>query len=217
MWVSLVDSLTSAPWLQQALSTGYPRLLRLFHDFFAKIAVHTDTVYTLDHQSPEAVLVLRSVSVFESLYLTRSTTRMTEAINIALPSRNSLPGASEGVGVARVITNELDSARFDPLLVRTVARNAVRALDTLLSKIDSTVRTSLYRADFQLVRDFTATSLIGPAATPAQLANAQLVSCMYHCRYNLLFVQQEFPIKVWEILHPTVKVRPQCILLTLDI
>lgn len=37
-------------WLQQALSTGYPRLLRLFHDFFAKIAVHTDTVYTRDQQ-----------------------------------------------------------------------------------------------------------------------------------------------------------------------
>lgn len=37
-------------WLQQALSTGYPRLLRLFHDFFAKIAVHTDTVYTRETQ-----------------------------------------------------------------------------------------------------------------------------------------------------------------------
>lgn len=42
--------LADSAWLQQALSTGYPRLLRLFHDFFAKIAVHTDTVYTRDHQ-----------------------------------------------------------------------------------------------------------------------------------------------------------------------
>lgn len=41
---------SDSAWLQQALSTGYPRLLRLFHDFFAKIAVHTDTVYTRDHQ-----------------------------------------------------------------------------------------------------------------------------------------------------------------------
>jgi hypothetical protein len=37
-------------WLQQTLSTGYPRLLRLFHDFFAKISVHTDTVYSREHQ-----------------------------------------------------------------------------------------------------------------------------------------------------------------------
>ncbi len=36
--------------LQQTLSTGYPRLLRLFQDFFAKIAVHTDTVYSDNHQ-----------------------------------------------------------------------------------------------------------------------------------------------------------------------
>lgn len=43
-------TLSASSWMQQALSTGYPRLLRLFHDFFAKIAVHTDTVYTRDHQ-----------------------------------------------------------------------------------------------------------------------------------------------------------------------
>jgi hypothetical protein len=43
-------TVSASSWMQQALSTGYPRLLRLFHDFFAKIAVHTDTVYTRDHQ-----------------------------------------------------------------------------------------------------------------------------------------------------------------------
>ena len=32
--------------LQQTLSSGYPKFLRLFHKFFSKIAVHTDTVYT---------------------------------------------------------------------------------------------------------------------------------------------------------------------------
>ena len=41
---------SASHWMQQALSSGYPRLLRLFHDFFAKIAVHTDTVYTREHQ-----------------------------------------------------------------------------------------------------------------------------------------------------------------------
>ena len=41
---------SASAWLQQALSSGYPRLLRLFHDFFAKIAVHTDTVYTTERQ-----------------------------------------------------------------------------------------------------------------------------------------------------------------------
>lgn len=54
------------------------------------------------------------------------------------------------------------------------------------------------------MRDFTATSLIGPNATAAQTVNSQLVSCLYNCRYNLLFVEQEFPGKVWDIILPVV-------------
>ena len=93
--------------------------------------------------SPEAVLVLRSISVFETLYLSRSTSRMSEIANSAtasyLSGRGNPPGASEGVTIARTVTNELDSARFDPLLVRTVARNAVKVLDSLMSKIEGLV------------------------------------------------------------------------------
>ena len=47
--ITLISSAGSS-FLQQTLSTGYPRLLRLFQDFFAKIAVHTDTVYSDNHQ-----------------------------------------------------------------------------------------------------------------------------------------------------------------------
>ncbi|RXK42491.1 hypothetical protein M231_00045 [Tremella mesenterica] len=187
----------SSVWLQQALSNGYPRLLRLFHDFFAKIAVHTDTVYTREHQSPEAVLVLRSVSVFETLYLSRGTTRMNEAVTSALSqyssARQTAPGPSDGVTIARTITNELDSAKFDPLLARTVARNAVKVLSTFGARLDA-----------MIVRDFTATSLIGPSATPAQLVNAQAVGCLYHIWYNLKSVEHDFSGRVWDILKVSV-------------
>jgi len=156
---------------------------------------------------------LRSVSVFETLYLSRSTARMTDMTNSAtssyLSGRGNPPGAGEGVQIARTVTNELDSARFDPLLVRTVARNAVKVLDTLSTRIEGAVRrdgNDCYSANGQLVKDFTATSLIGPQATAAQTINSQLISCLYNCRYNLLFVEQEFPGKVWEIMRPTVKV-----------
>ena len=44
--------------MQQSLSSGYPRLLRLFHSFFAKIAVHTDTVYTHNQQSFAPFLIV---------------------------------------------------------------------------------------------------------------------------------------------------------------
>ncbi|GMK58813.1 hypothetical protein CspeluHIS016_0602550 [Cutaneotrichosporon spelunceum] len=192
------DAARANGWLQQALSNGYPRLLRLFHDFFAKIAVHTDTIYTRETQSPEAVLALRSVSIFESLYLSRSTSRMSDAVSSAMSHysvpRGTAPSATEGVNIARAVTNELDSARFDPLLVRTVARNAVKVLKTLKTRIDGA-----------LVRDFTATSLIGPTATPAAILNAQLISCLYHCTLNLSSLESQFGSKVAEILIPSVQ------------
>ena len=55
------------------------------------------------------------------------------------------------------------------------------------------------------MKDFTATSLVGPHATPAQVTNASLISCLYHCRYNLLFVQQEFPANIWQVLLPSIE------------
>ena len=36
--------------VQQTLSINYPRLLRLFHEFFSKIALQSDTVYTQNQQ-----------------------------------------------------------------------------------------------------------------------------------------------------------------------
>jgi hypothetical protein len=92
--------------------------------------------------SPEAVLVLRSVSSFETLYLTRSTTRINDSVTTAIGnyvSSKAQLGPGEGVNIARVITNELDSAKFDPLLVRTVARNGVKVLDSLVSRLDGMV------------------------------------------------------------------------------
>lgn len=52
----------------------------------------------------------------------------------------------------------------------------------------------------QVVRDFTATSLIGPSATPAEILNAQFISCLYHCTLNLSNLEPQFGSKVAEIL-----------------
>jgi len=69
---------------------------------------------------------------------------MNDAVSAALSqylsARGNPPGAGEGVSIARTITNELDSARFDPLLVRTVARNAVKVIDGFVARIDGMVR-----------------------------------------------------------------------------
>jgi conserved oligomeric Golgi complex subunit 5 len=68
---------------------------------------------------------------------------MNEAVGSALAGgARTPPTAADGVNMARVITNELDSARFDPLLVRAVARNATSTLELLVTRIDALVSRS---------------------------------------------------------------------------
>ncbi|CDO69255.1 hypothetical protein BN946_scf185042.g157 [Trametes cinnabarina] len=186
------DAAKNSSFLQQTLSTGYPKLLRLFHSFFTKIAVHTDTVYSQSQQSPETVLVLRALSNFESLYLSRSSNKLNEAVGQAFSgSMRSPPGASEGTNIARAVANELDSAKFDPLLVQSVARYAASSLEMMLTRTDN-----------MIARERAATSLVGPIASPQQVLNASLATCLYHCWSRLDKLREEYPESVVSILQP---------------
>ncbi|KAJ7128889.1 Golgi transport complex subunit 5-domain-containing protein [Mycena crocata] len=189
------DSARSSTFLQQTLSTGYPRFLRLFHRFFAKIAVHTDTVYIQTHQSPETVLILRALSNFESLYVSRSSNKLNEAVAQAFSGGSrSPPGMNEGVNVARTVANELDSARFDPLLVRSVAKNVGNSLGMLLSRVDGLISS-----------DRPAVTLMGPSATPQQISNGQLASCLYHCWSRLEKLGDEHAESVVAVIKPSIE------------
>ncbi|ESK92953.1 conserved oligomeric golgi complex subunit 5-like [Moniliophthora roreri MCA 2997] len=188
------DSAKASTFLQQALSSGYPRLLRLFHEFFAKVAVYTDTVYIHTYQSPETILVLRALSNFETLYLARSTNRLIEAVGQAFAgtTRGSPPGATEAVNLTRTLANELDAARFDPLLLRSVAKNVASSLDTVLSRIEGSV-----------IKDRYATILVGPSATPSQVVNASLSSFLYHCYSRISRLFDEHSEEVSRVLIPS--------------
>ncbi|KAI0697261.1 Golgi transport complex subunit 5-domain-containing protein [Cytidiella melzeri] len=184
------DATKASSFLQQTLSSNYPRLLRLFHSFFAKIAVHTDTVYTQAYQSPETVLVLRALMTFESLYLSRASNRLNEAISQAFAAGSrGPPGQAEGINIARAIANELDSAKFDPLLVKAAARYTSTSMESLVS-----------RADNLAARERAAVSLSGPVATPPQVLNGQLATCLWHCWSRLDKLQEEYPDPVMSIL-----------------
>ncbi|KAI0743887.1 Golgi transport complex subunit 5-domain-containing protein [Daedaleopsis nitida] len=188
------DAAKGSTFLQQTLSTGYPRLLRLFHSFFTKIAVHTDTIYSQTQQSTETVLVLRALSNFESLYLSRSSNRLNEAIGQAFSgSARAPPGMPEGINIARAVANELDSAKFDPLLVQSVARYAMTGLELMHTRLDALI-----------ARERAATSLVGPVATAQQILNAQLATCVYHCWARLDKLREEYPEKVLTILEPAI-------------
>ncbi|KAJ9113081.1 hypothetical protein QFC20_001968 [Naganishia adeliensis] len=192
------DAATQVDFLMEAMksfSTGYPKLLRLFHDFFAKIAIHTDTVYSQEYQSPETILILRSVGTFEKLYLARTTNRINEAVNASFAGGpRQPPGATDGVTVGRIMVNELDAARIDPLLSWSVSRVVAKTMEYIVS-----------RSETLIAKDFSATSLIGPLATGGQLMNSSVISYLYQLVSNLEYSLPGFAPKMQEILKPSME------------
>lgn len=105
------------------------------------------------------------------------------------------PSSSEGTNVARLIANELDAAKFDPLLVRSVAHSAKASLDMLLG-----------RADGLVVRDRTVALFSGQSVTPQQGQNLSLATFLYHCGTRMQALEGEHSSNVYAILNPTVVV-----------
>jgi len=101
---------------------------------------------------------------------------------------------NEAINITRAAANELDSARFDPLLVQSIAKNVIASLDQMLSRIDGLI-----------VRDRSALTLLGPIATPQQGLNGQLASCLYHCWTRLQKLEEEHSEAVFAIISPTIQ------------
>jgi hypothetical protein len=121
---------------------------------------------------------------------------MNEAVGQAFQGGSrSPPSSAEGTNVTRMIANELDTAKFDPLLVRSVARSVKSSLDMLLG-----------RAEGLVVRDRTATLLIGPSATPQQVQNLSLATFLFHCGTRMRSLEEEHTGDVYAILRPSVVV-----------
>ncbi|KAJ2913475.1 hypothetical protein MD484_g6945, partial [Candolleomyces efflorescens] len=189
------DSAKASAFLQQTLVTGYPKVLRLFHQFFSRIAVHTDTVYADSQQSPETILVLRSLANLESQYLSRSGNKINEAITQAFSGGSRMPpNTTEASNVARVVANELDSAKFDPLLVKSVAKNVASCLENVVAKVDNL-----------MARDRSAVSLFGPTATPQHELNASLATFLYQLSLRLLLLESEHTASVYALVRPSIK------------
>ena len=105
------------------------------HSFLFLYLFFTQWLY-----SPETVLILRALTNFESVYLSRSIAKLNESVGQAFSGgTRTPPGMNEGIQVARTIANELDSARFDPLLVKAAARGVVSSIDMMLSRLENIV------------------------------------------------------------------------------
>jgi hypothetical protein len=80
------------------------------------------------------------LSSFEALYLSRSSNKLHEAVGAAFAnSARSPPGSNDGINIARNVANELDAARFDPLLVRAIAKGTASGLEALFTRMDGMV------------------------------------------------------------------------------
>lgn len=90
--------------------------------------------------SPETILILRSVGTFEKLYLARTTNRINEAVNASFAGGpRQPPGATDGVTVGRIMVNELDAARIDPLLSWSVSRVVAKTMEYIVSRSETLV------------------------------------------------------------------------------
>lgn len=107
--------------------------------------------------------------------------------------------------------NELDSARFDPLLVRAVAKNVSSSIDNLLSRVDGLVSLPVFFVVLfiqvcQATRDRSAVALTGPTATPQQATNAQLATCLYQCWLKLNTLRNDHTEVVFDVLKSNIQV-----------
>ncbi|MBW0525389.1 hypothetical protein O181_065104 [Austropuccinia psidii MF-1] len=167
--------------INQTLTTSYPRLLRLFHDFFSRISLHTHSTYNSNTQSPETVLTLRAILTIENTYLTRSMMRMTEAAHGRADKLTS------------VIVNELDAARFDPLLVKSVAKKVKELIENYVKRLDDRV-----------ITDYQSTSLAGPVVNSSQVTNIELLNSLSQLTHLLSQSITEYGQDVQNLIQPTI-------------
>ncbi|CBQ73646.1 conserved hypothetical protein [Sporisorium reilianum SRZ2] len=187
-WLTLAQSMqrelaaacARSAWLAQLLSVGggkggdgYPRLVRLVHEFFGKISVYTDVQYSGVHQSAETVILFKSLGVLEKAYVDRNTARVAEVLaHAASPpgagATRAVVGEDEAEAVVRSIANVLDATRFDALLSRAVVARCAGLVDEFATRIDGAASRD----------DWTSGGENG-AATQAQAWNAGLVRFAY--------------------------------------
>lgn len=80
--------------------------------------------------------------MFETSFLARCSNRVNETIGQVFSGgiRNP-PGMAEGIAVGRAVANELDAAKFDPLLSKAVAKGIVTSLEQVISQWGNLVST----------------------------------------------------------------------------
>ncbi|KAJ3030527.1 Conserved oligomeric Golgi complex subunit, partial [Rhizophlyctis rosea] len=173
--------------LQQVFQVSYPKLLRLFHDFFSRVAVISGSVFSRESHSPESTFLLKTLAPFEAAYLSKSLTRLMEFVNAAFPSK-PVPGSvfvpqrDDVDKIARSISGELDLVKFDATLLVSVGKNVTKAIKLYAVKCESLSATDPYA--YQV-------SGVG-TATQSQLLNIEIVNCLWWLQESVWRTLEEY-------------------------
>ncbi len=179
---------------------GWPRLVRLFQEFFGKISLYTDVQYSAAHQSAETVILLKNMNGLETAYVEKSTAKIGELLGQV----GSQPGArrssvreEEAEIVMRSIANVLDATRFDPLLERAVVARCTGLIDQFVTRLDGAVAKE--EAAWTLTAD-------AQAPTQAQTYNANLIQFAYTLSTGLSGVAADQATSIPSTAAPTTAV-----------
>ncbi|KAI8647395.1 Golgi transport complex subunit 5-domain-containing protein [Parasitella parasitica] len=136
----LKNAAKASTFLQSIFVGEYPKLLKLLHDFFSRVALHNGTLLSDYSQTPEYVIMLRSFNTFQTSFLAKSLQRMYDAVNSTFPTYGGLartaPGRNNVLNITRIIGHELETASFEPHLAQAVGKNAVKAMNSFCVKCE---------------------------------------------------------------------------------
>ncbi|CAG8434805.1 11763_t:CDS:10 [Ambispora gerdemannii] len=192
----LKESSRGSSYIQQTLVGGYPKLLCLFQDFFARIETNGVESKAGEFQSQAYLVMLHSISSYETGYSARSVTRMYEPINSAFTTGllRSSPSKNDISNIVKIISSELENAKVDPQLMKTIAKNIIKSLNHACGKAES--MSSNDPSAYQVSGN-------GPI-TFSQNSNFELVSAIYFLYQSLWKMLEDYP-DVFEIISESIE------------
>ncbi|PHZ14047.1 uncharacterized protein RHIMIDRAFT_200796 [Rhizopus microsporus ATCC 52813] len=189
----------------------YPKLLKLLHDFFSRLALNNGTPLSDYSQTPEYVIMLRSFHAFQSGFVTKSRQRIFDAVNAAFPVYGALtrspPTRTSAVNLTRVIGHELEVASIESHLSQEVAKNAVKALSTFCTKCEHLV--SILPTNEQLIYTNNNSSVTSNYLN----MNIEVTNLLYYIHQSMWKVLEEYPDKIIEIMKQGVEKDAEQVLL----
>ncbi|EPB89138.1 hypothetical protein HMPREF1544_04005 [Mucor circinelloides 1006PhL] len=192
-----LKSATKASTFLQSIFVGdYPKLLKLLHDFFSRVAMHNGTLLSDYSQTPEYVIMLRSFSTFQTSFLSKSLQRMYDAVNSTFPTYGGLartpPGRNNVLNITRIIGHELETASFEPHLAQAVAKNAIKALNNFCVKCEHLLPTS--------EQSIYTTNTSNSNVVNYLNMNIEIANILYYMHQSVWKILEEYPEKIVDIV-----------------